>query len=59
MIDHNVMRLYISMHDATRVAEIQRLKIVVNKGIKRSRRKENLEKLEHVESDIEVSESWI
>jgi hypothetical protein len=39
MIDHNVMRFHVSVHDAFAVAEIQRL-----------------EKLEYVETDVEVVE---
>jgi hypothetical protein len=54
------MGLHISMHDSPRMAEIQCLENkLVNNGIKRSKREENLEKLEHVESNVEVGESWI
>jgi hypothetical protein len=42
MIDHNVMRFHVSVHDAFAVAEVQRL-----------------EKLENVETDVEVVEFGI
>lgn len=60
MIDHDVMGLHISVHDPSRMAEIQCLESKLGKReIKRSRTEANLEKLEHVKSDIEVGESWI
>jgi hypothetical protein len=60
MIDHDVMGLYISVHDSSRMAEIQCLESKLgDREIKRSRTEANLEKFEHVKSDIEVGESWI
>lgn len=60
MIDHDVMGLNISMHDSPGMAEIQCLENNLgHKGYQEIKREENLEKLKHVESDIEIRESWI